>query len=115
MSTATVEAEVRVTLDGKTQIHDVIQVPAEKHYEIKLEMFEIECTCPPPLGELPKGTQLTTEEQLDLLPVGTIVADKDHDDWEKADSSEWVHKQGPHVRAKTLVALWGPLTLVRLP
>lgn len=55
-----------------------------------------------------------TVEGLDALPVGTIIADKEHDDWVKV-GSEWTHKAGPRIRAKTLIALWGPVTVVEVP
>ncbi len=112
MSIATVEAEIQVTLDGKVQIQDTIELPEDKHYKLELVFTQVECTCPEPAPVPAKSETISVEEELDALPVGSILADKDHDDWEKAISGDWVHKDGPHLRSKTLVALWAPFTVV---
>lgn len=66
-------------------------------------------------GETSAPPVFATQDVLDSLPVGAVVADIDHDDWEKQPNGEWSHKKAPSMRSKTLVALWAPFTLVRLP
>lgn len=85
---------------------------------------------PPPVGdEDPHASQavpdpgetswppiFATQEVLDSLPVGAVVADKDHDDWTKFDKGEWrTYPEGPAMRSKTLATVWAPFTLVRTP
>jgi hypothetical protein len=67
-------------------------------------------------GETSAPPVFATQDVLDSLPVGTVVADSDHDDWTKQDSGEWRHHvASPSMRSKTLVALWAPFTVVRIP
>jgi hypothetical protein len=69
----------------------------------------------PDPGETSGPTRLTTQEQLEALPVGVEVVDVDHDYWVKATPSDWTHKEGPRLRSKSLAALWAPFTVVRVP
>lgn len=63
--------------------------------------------------EVPKT--LETETGLNYMPIGSVISDKDHDDWTKEGNGEWRGHGGPLLRAKTLVTLWGPFTVVRIP
>lgn len=114
MSSDTVDAQIQVVVDGKTTVEDVVQLPADKHYKLELMFTQVPCTCP---TKHPKETSmlLSTPEDLDTQPVGAVAADKEHDDWVKTPGGGWTHKDGPVMRSKTLVSLWGPLLLVRVP
>jgi hypothetical protein len=111
---STVTSEVMVVMDGKIVIQDTIALPPDQHYELELRLHKVKCNCP---KKQHKETAmiLSTEEDLDTQPAGAVAADKEHDDWVKTPSGEWTYKNGPLMRAKTLMALWGPFTLVRVP
>lgn len=111
---STVTSEVMVVMDGKIVIQDTVVVPENRHYKLELMLHEVKCNCP---TKRHKETAmiLSTEEDLDVQPPGTVAADKEHDDWVKTSSGEWTFKDGPLMRAKTLLSLWGPFTLVRVP
>jgi len=57
-------------------------------------------------------TVITTVAELDALPVGTPLTDRDADEWCKQRSGRWsMPDSGGSSSASHLLRVWGPLTL----
>lgn len=56
-------------------------------------------------------TEITTVAELDALPVGAEVRDKDYDVWVKLPSGGWGMLGRPGSSAAHLAELWAPLTV----
>lgn len=66
--------------------------------------------------EMPYPHLLTTAGELDAMPVGTLISDREHDDWKKVEDGEWLHGiVGPTLRAESLAVMWPPFAIVSVP
>lgn len=139
-----VEATLQYVLRGKVKTLGTVELEEGKHFKLEVNFQEVPCNCeeaevseqkaealygsPPEGDEDPNIMSAVTDpgetsgplevdwtSTLESLLPGTVVADKDHDDWTKTESGDWQHKNGPRMRSKTLLALWAPFTLVSTP
>jgi len=61
-------------------------------------------------------TEITTAEELDALPVGSVVRDRDRDEWTKrATPAVWVTPETRPFGSEYVARKWAPLTLVSRP
>ena len=61
-------------------------------------------------------TKITTAEELDALPVGSVVRDRDRDEWTKrATPAVWVTPETRPFGSEYVARKWAPLTLVSRP
>ena len=61
-------------------------------------------------------TKITTAEELDALPVGSVVRDRDRDEWTKrATPAVWVTPETRPFGSEHVARKWAPLTLVSRP
>ena len=61
-------------------------------------------------------TKITTAEELDALPVGSVVRDRDRDEWTKrATPPVWVTPETRPFGSEYVARKWAPLTLVSRP
>lgn len=61
-----------------------------------------------------QSATLTTSDQLDELPVGTVVRDAVKDPWRKLPDGKWGFPSGAEtvfVNSTILARAWGPVTL----
>lgn len=62
------------------------------------------------------GREFQTADEVESLPVGTVVIDSDGDGWQKGRSGDWYAAgEYGHVSAQTLAEDFGPLLLVWVP
>ena len=60
--------------------------------------------------------KITTAEELDALPVGSVVRDRDRDEWTKrATPPVWVTPETRPFGSEDVARKWAPLTLVSRP
>jgi hypothetical protein len=67
--------------------------------------------------QYPALVVLDTREQLDSLPVGSVVRDAVKDPWRKMDANRWGFPSGQEtvfVTAEILARAWGPVTVVEV-
>lgn len=60
-------------------------------------------------------TEIRTPEELDALPVGSVVRDRDGDEWTSLGEGVWETQETEPFGSDRIVRKWAPLTLVSRP
>jgi hypothetical protein len=93
------------------------QAPTLKELQQATDLTPYLQPTPYPPKVTPALVVLDNKEQLDALPVGSVVRDAVKDPWQKLDADRWGFPAGQstvHVSSHILARAWGPVTVVEV-